>query len=209
MNQIIFPSLMSKNQEELNQDFKRLKGVAKTLHLDIVDGIFAPNHALDFKFKLSSNFKYNLHLMVKKPEIWIKKYLLVGELFFPQIEELKDFSKYVKWMKKEHKKVGFAVLPETYVSRIKPFILQTDVVLILTVHPGFYGAKYLPLPLKKIAQIKRINPKVKVIVDGGMNPQRIGLAARAGADYFVSGSYTTKADKPKEAIKQLIKSIKK
>ncbi|MFA6461218.1 MAG: hypothetical protein WCV90_03040 [Candidatus Woesearchaeota archaeon] len=208
MNQIIFPSLMSKNQEELDQDLNRLKGAVKILHLDIVDGIFAPNHALDFKFKLSSKFKYHLHLMVKKPEIWIKKYLSRGELFFPQIEELKDFSKYAAWMKKEHKKVGFAVLPETPISKINSFLSQTDVVLILTVHPGFYGSKYLPGQLKKIVQIKKINPQIKVIVDGGMNPQRIGLTAKAGADYFVSGSYTTKADKPKEAIKRLIKAVK-
>jgi len=198
---------MSKNQEELDQDLIRLKGAAKVLHLDVVDGLFAPNHALDFKFKLSPKFKYHLHLMVKEPEIWIKKHLKEIELFFPQIEEVKDFSRYAKWMKKEKKKVGFALLPDTSVAKVRSFLGQTDFVLILTVHPGFYGSKYLPSQLKKIALIKKVNPQIKVFVDGGMNPFRIKGAAKAGADYFISGSYTTKAEKPKERIASLTKPL--
>ena len=83
-----------------------------------------------------------------------------------------------------------------------------DYLLVLTVHPGFYGAKYLPAQLRKITQIKKINPRVKVIVDGGMNPQTIRQAAQAGADFFITGSYTTKADNPKKALKTLAKAIR-
>ncbi len=209
MKQLIFPSLMSRSQEELDADLKKLKKIVKIVHLDVVDGLFAPNHSLDFGFKLPSGFKYNMHLMVKKPEVWIKKHWKQMDLFIPQLEEIKDVPAYIRWMRKGKKKVGFALKPETSVSEIKPYLKDCDYVLVLTVHPGFYGSKFLPSALKKIILLKKINPKVEVIVDGGMCPERVGLAVKAGADYFVSGSYTTKADKPKERIKELMKVITK
>ncbi len=200
---------MSKSQEELEADLKKLKGVVKEIHLDVVDGLFAPNDALDFNFKLPAGFKYNMHLMVKKPEIWIKKRWKESDLFIPQLEEIKDVLAYIKWMRKGGKKVAFALKPETSVSKIKPYLMDCDYVLVLTVHPGFYGSKFLPSALKKINLIKKVNPKIKVIVDGGMKPETIGLAARAGADLFVSGNFVTKAEKPKERIKELLRSLRR
>ena len=101
-----------------------------------------------------------------------------------------------------------ALKPETKVKEVKDFLKDVDYVLILTVHPGFYGAKFLSAPLKKIKQIKKINPKIKIIVDGGMDPKTIKKAVKAGADLFVSGSYVTKAENPKERIKILLSSLK-
>jgi len=209
MKQLIFPSVMSKTQEELEADLKKLKKVVKIVHLDVVDGIFAPNDSLDFNFKLPRSFHYNAHLMVKKPEIWIKKRWKEMDLFIPQFEEIKNVSAYIKWMKKGKKKVAFALKPETPVEKIIPYLKQCDYILILTVHPGFYGSKFLSSPLKKIPLIKKYNPSVRVVVDGGMCPERIGLAVQAGADYFISGSYTTKAEHPRERISKLMMVIKK
>lgn len=200
---------MAKNQIELNASFKKLDGIVKKLHLDVVDGKFAPNEAMNFNFRLSRKFSYNIHLMVKDPEIWIRKYLGRIDLFIPQIEEIKDVPNYISWMKNQGKKVGFALKPETKVGVLKPYLLELDYVLILTVKPGFYGSKYLPQNLIKIKQIKEINPKIEIIVDGGMSPETIGQAAKVGADYFVSGSYTTKSKNPKKAIQNLMKAMKK
>ncbi|MBI4983661.1 hypothetical protein HZC32_03385 [Candidatus Woesearchaeota archaeon] len=203
MPQIILPSIIAKNQRELNSAFRRLEKVVRELHLDVVDGKFAKNNSLNFNFKLSPQFKYNMHLMVKHPEKWIKKYWTKVDLFIPQLEEIKGVSAYIKWMKKGKKKVAFALKPETNINRIKPFLPDCDYLLILTVHPGFYGSRFLPGALKKIAALKKINPKIKVIVDGGMNLVTVKKAARAGADYFVSGSYVTQAERPEERIKKL------
>lgn len=208
MTQLIYPSLISKNQKELDRDLKHLKSTVKTFHLDIVDGKFAPNHSLDFNFKLSPKFNYEAHLMVKKPELWIQKHWKRIELFIPQFEELKDPLRFIHWMKQTKRKVAFAIKPGTKVTKIKSFLKETDLVLVLTVHPGFYGSKFLPDGLKKIKEIKKINPKIKVIVDGGMNPETIKLAKKAGGDYFVSGSYTTIAEKPKERIRLLLKALR-
>ncbi|PIN87428.1 hypothetical protein COV12_03970 [Candidatus Woesearchaeota archaeon CG10_big_fil_rev_8_21_14_0_10_32_24] len=91
---------------------------------------------------------------------------------------------------------------------MKDDLTYVDHVLVLTVHPGFYGAKYMKTPLKKIAQIKRINPKIKVLVDGGMNPVTIKDAVKAGADAVVSGSFISKSESPKKAMRELRKSLK-
>lgn len=207
-SQIIFPSIMSKNQKELDADLNHLKNTVKVLHLDIVDGKFAPNHSLDFDFKLDHTFKYQAHLMVKHPEHWIKKHWKRVELFIPQFEELKDPLRFVHWMNQTDRKVAFAIKPETKVARIRSYLKETDLVLVLTVRPGFYGSKFIPDCLTKIKEIKKIHPKIKVLVDGGMNPETIKSARKSGADYFVSGSYTTRSNNPKKAIKNLVMAIR-
>ncbi len=200
--QKVFPSIMTKSQEELDAMLKNLNGAAKYLHLDVADGKFVPNTSLWFPFRLSSKFKYVAHLMVKEPEKWITKYGKRMEFCIVQAETV-DILNYITKTKQQKKKVAFALNPETKVSSLKKYLKDIDYVLILTVHPGFYGGKYLKYPLKKIKEIKNINPKVKVIVDGGMNLKTVKDAARAGADYIVSGSFITKAEKPKERMKMM------
>lgn len=211
MKSKIFPSIMAKSQPEMNRLFKNLSGAATVLHLDIADSKCVPSTSLWFPFKLSSKFKYNIHLMVKNPLTWINQHKRLKNIAFliPQIEELKEPKEYIQWAKSKRRKIAFALRPETGIILIKPYLSEIDYILILTVHPGFYNAKFLPEPLKKIKQIKQINPKVKIIVDGGMNPQTIKKAAAAGADFFVSGAFTTKSDHPKEQIKILMRNIKK
>jgi len=199
MNQKILPSVMAKSQQQLDALFKKLNGVAKHLHLDIADGKFVPNRSLHFPFRLSSKFKYNAHLMIKHPEKWIKKHGRKVDLCIVHFEAIKNPRKYIKSIKK----VAFAINPETKVSKIKPYLKDVDYVLIMTVHPGFYGARYLKSPLKKIKEIKKINPKIKIIVDGGMKPKTIKGASKAGADFFVSGSFVSKSEHPRKAMAEL------
>src|SRR3990167_7948224 len=179
MRQKVFPSVMAKNQEELDLILDNLSGVAKYLHLDIADGKFVPNASLWFPFKLSKKFNYIAHLMVKDPEKWIKKHGKKVEFCIVQAETV-NISDYIKKAKLQKRKVAFALNPETKVAEIKPSLKDIDYVLILTVHPGFYGAKYLKSPLKKITEIKKINPSVKIIIDGGMNPKTVKDAAKEG-----------------------------
>ncbi|MDO8656298.1 MAG: hypothetical protein Q7K45_03590 [Nanoarchaeota archaeon] len=207
MTQLIFPAIIAKNQRELDAEIKKLKGTGKTLHLDIVDGKFAPNRSLEFPFKLNQQYKYQAHLMIQKPELWIKKNMQRIDLFIPHFEVIHYHSRYILWMKKMKKKIAFAILPQTTVEHLKEHLPYIDYVLILTVHPGFYGSKYLASELKKIKSIKKINPKVKIIVDGGMNPKTIQEAKKAGADLFVSGSYITESDNPTKRMKELMEAL--
>ncbi|MDO8510680.1 MAG: hypothetical protein Q7S55_00785 [Nanoarchaeota archaeon] len=206
MRQKVFPSVMAKNQKELDHLLKNLHGVADSLHLDVADGKFVPSTSLWFPFRLSKKFKYIAHLMVREPARWIKKYGKKVEFCIVQAESV-DVADYVKNTKQQKRKVAFALNPETKVDLIKKHLKDIDYVLILTVHPGFYGAKYLSYPLKKILEIKKINPSVKVIVDGGMNPKTVKDAAKAGADWVISGSFITEAEKPKERMKMMEKAF--
>ena len=203
----IWPSVMSKNQKELNSYLKELKGVAKTLHLDIVDGKFAESKAMWFTFKLSKYFTYNAHLMIKDPEKWIEKRIKNNNkeinMFIPHFEELKNVDEYIKWMKKEKKKAAFAIKPETKVKELRPYLNKVDCILVLTVHPGYYGSPFLPRNLRKIKQIKKINPKIEIIVDGGVKDKTIKKIKKYNPDILVCGSYIKNAVNKKAAINYL------
>jgi ribulose-phosphate 3-epimerase len=205
-NQKIFPSVMAQDQKELNFLLKKYQGLAKTLHLDVVDGKFAANHSLDFDVKLSTKFNYNAHLMMNDPLPWIKKNLRRVEMFILPFEAITSHAFYIQWMQKLRKPVAFSLLPKTGIEHLKVHLQDIDYILILTVKPGFYGSDYLDWPLKKIAKIKKINPKIKIIVDGHMDPNTIKEAKSAGGDYFVSGSFISKSDSPSEAMELLNKS---
>ncbi len=215
MTQLIYPSLLARNQKELEEKYEKyapLRGIVKTLHLDIVDGRFAPNKSLQFKFKLSPEFRYDAHLMVKDPELWIKRQLRnphhkIINLFIPHFEAIYFHSRYILWMKKLKKPVALAILPETNVTHLKEHLPYLDYMLVLTVHPGFYGSKYMRSELLKIKPIKNVNPNVKIIVDGGMNPETIREAKKAGADLFVSGSYLATNHEAWKAMKELQKAL--
>ncbi|PIN73949.1 hypothetical protein COV20_02445 [Candidatus Woesearchaeota archaeon CG10_big_fil_rev_8_21_14_0_10_45_16] len=202
----IYPSVMGKSQKEIDLLFSKLKGTAEVLHLDVADGRFVPNKSLWFPFKLSSSFRYNAHLMVEKPLEWVEKQGRKVDLVIIH-PEVGDISKVISLLRKEKKRVGIALKPETSVVSVKKYLTLVDYVLVLTVHPGFYGAKYLKAPLRKIRQIKKINPKVKVIVDGHMNPETVKDAVKAGADDIVSGSFVSRSDDPKKAMKELRKAV--
>lgn len=201
---------MAKNQKELDLDLQKLKGIVKELHLDVVDGKFANNKTFQFPFKLSSNFQYNVHLMVKDQKKWvdmlIKKKNVKLILLHPEVLRGSDLVNLINKIKLTGKNVGLALKSETKIKDIKDFLKLVDFVLILTVHPGFYGSKFLSSSLKKIKLVKLTNPKIKIIIDGGINPKTIVKAK--GGDYFVSGSYVTKSDNPKERIKSLLSSLR-
>ena len=157
----IYPSVMGKSQKEIDKLLKKLDGVSKYLHLDIADGKFVPNKSLWFNFKLSKNFGYAAHLMIKNPLSWVKKHGSKVDIIIFHLEAVKDVTEDVRsvinLVKKKKRKVGIALKPETSVAKLKGYLPMVDYVLVLTVHPGFYGAKYLKEPLKKIKQIKKLN----------------------------------------------------
>jgi len=207
--QNVFPAIIAKNQKEFNSVIKKLEGISRIIHLDFMDGKFVDNKSLNFNIRLKGGCYYHAHLMVDNPKKYIEKYKKQVELFLNHWESIKNKQKYIDWLRKNNLLVGFAIKPETKVSELKPFLINIDFVLILTVHPGKYGAKFLKSSLNKVKKIKKINSKIKIIVDGGMNPEKVKLASDHGVDFFVSGSYVTKSDDPKRRIKMLEKSIKR
>lgn len=200
----IYPSVMAKSQKELSLIFSKLRLISKEFHLDIADGKFVPNTSLWFPFRLSPKFRYNAHLMIKDPIKWIEKNSQKVDAIIFHPEAVQDVNFVINKIKNKKKKVGLALKPETNVSKIKQYLRSVNKVLILTVHPGFYGAKFLLESLSKIREIKKINPKIEVIVDGGMNPATVRYVR--GADSIVCGSYLQKAEDIRKAMKELRKA---
>ena len=201
----IIPSILTNSSKEANRIFSKLSGITSHLHLDIADNTFVPTSSLNFPLKLSKKFKYHAHLMINDPIKWIKKNGKKVDFSIVQLEVIKDIKPHILWLKKNKQKIAFALKPETKITRLKPFLKEVDYILILTVHPGYYGAEFLKYPLNKIKEIKKLNQKIKIIVDGGMKPNTIKYAK--AADYIISGSFITKSDDPKKAIKELKNSI--
>ncbi len=221
MLQKIVPSIIGSSQKELEEMVERVSPYISLVQLDIMDGKFVKNKSLRFDFKVRGRIKnkrirYEAHLMIKEPERWVEKHgSKVDTIIFPY-ESLRMKKKkaekekiigLIRKIKEKKKKAGIAINPETKAENIFPYLNYLDQVIVLTVHPGRYGAKFLPSMLKKVQEIRKRNKQIIIEVDGGINPQTIRLAAKAGANYFVSGSFVTKAERPKERIAELKNSL--
>lgn len=193
---------MAATEEELSLLFQKFEGIAGHVHLDIADGTAVPATSLHFPFSIPSkySFRAHAHLMVADPERWIAKLKHLVEFCIPHIEYLSDVPCFLSSTRQAGIPAALAIRPETPVAALLPFLHDLDYILVLTVHPGFYGSPFLSGPLEKIKTIKQINKNITIIVDGGMTPDTIPCAIRAGADHIVSGSFLAKAANPRQAM---------
>jgi len=201
----IMPSIIAKSQKELDERFEKAKS-GSLIHLDIMDGKFVKNQSLNFPFKLPKEKReYTAHLMVSNPLAWIEKNTLKVDTIIFHIEAYHKFSRIVdtiNLIKKQKKKVGISINPLTPARLIQHLAKKINLVLIMTVKPGMYGARFVPSALKKANKIRSFNPKINIRIDGGINPKTLERAKRH-ADSFVSGSYIQNSESPKNAIKEL------
>ncbi len=201
MERIIIPSIIAKSQEELDNRINKVKDYARLLQLDIMDGLFVPNRSLDFDFKLPK-IKFEAHLMINNPEEWIIKHCKKVHTILVHIESCKDPENIIRIVKGK-RKIGFALNPETPLQRIENYLDETEQVLIMTVNPGFYGAKFLPETLDKVRTLRKMRPNLNIEVDGGINSETIKKVHEAGANMFVSGSYLMNSENVGEAFERL------
>lgn len=204
---MIVPAVIAKDQKELNAIFQKISGNIDLIQLDIMDGKFVPNHSLDFDFELDGRYKYEAHLMVEIPDSWIEKYGKRIDTLIPHYEATPDPEKTIGIIKNMGKKAALALNPETGIEQIMNYLDDLDQVLIMTVHPGFYGSPFLPKVMDKIAKLRQLKPELDIEVDGGIKPETIEMTNRAGANMFVSGSYLVKSDNIRERTDLLYQMI--
>jgi ribulose-phosphate 3-epimerase len=208
MKKVIIPAVIAKTQEELDDIFSRIKDFASLLQLDIMDNRFVPNNSLDFDFKIPlGKYQFEAHLMIENPEKWLEENWEKVDTIIAHFEVVKNTEKFIESVKARQKKMAFALNPETDVEQIKTYLSRIDQVLIMTVHPGFYGSKFLPETLDKIRRLRDMKPELDIEVDGGIGPDTIEEVNEAGANMFVSGSYIVKADNILERINILKNKI--
>jgi len=204
----IIPAVLEKNVEIANERIKQFEKLSKIIQIDIADGRFVKNKtfsANDIK-KIKSKSSLEFHLMVENPEKYIvtikKSSLIVVHC------EIKDFVKYIDKIKNKKIDAGAAINPNTNIKKLIPAIKKIKKVIVLCVIPGWQGAKFMPSALKKIKQIKKLNKKIIIQVDGGINEKTIKLAEKAGADEFIVGSALIKAKDIKKEFNLLSKGGK-
>ncbi len=204
----IIPAIIARTQKELDEHLRNVKGYSELVQLDIMDGTFVSNNSLYFDFDVSGrNISFEAHLMITDPMGWIEKNWWKVDTIIVHFESCKNPGDIIKFVKNKGKKIGFAIIPETAVHKVRPYLDDIDQLLIMTVNPGFYGGKFLHETLCKISEARKIKPDLDIEVDGGVAPDTITYINDSGANMFVSGSYILKSDDVKEAIDSLIKLI--
>ena len=204
----IIPAIIASSQKELETKLNKVKNLSPWIQLDVMDGLFVKNRSLDFDFKLPKlKCKREAHLMIKNPETWIKKNAEKVNTIIIHYESTKNLNKAITLIKKKKKKVGIAINPETSINKIKKYVKNINLVLIMTVHPGKYGSAFLPKTLLKVKQLRKMQPKLEIEIDGGINPITAKKARDAGANRFAIGSYFMHARNAKKAMNTLKRGL--
>ena len=209
----IAPSLLAANFSNLQADIEMInRSDADWLHLDIMDGVFVPNISFGFPVlkhvaKLCKK-PLDVHLMIVSPEKFISEVKALGAYMMNvHYEACPHLHRVVQQIKEAGMKAGVTLNPATPVSLLSDIIADIDMVLLMSVNPGFGGQKFIPHTLNKVAElralIERTGSKALIEVDGGVNEETAPLLANAGADVLVAGSSVFRVSNQEEAIRVL------
>lgn len=209
----IHPSILNADFDDLENEIAKVALTADLLHLDIMDNRFVPNFTFDLKmaFKIIgfSKLPVDAHLMIDNPDDIAPLYAQEGcaSVTF-HLEASKSIANTIQAIRSNGSKVGIALKPATNFDLVLPFLEEIDMLLIMTVEPGFGGQAFMLDQMPKISQARQqinVSSKRKPIlqVDGGVTLETISLAANAGANCFVAGSAVYKSSNPAEMVSQL------
>lgn len=211
----ILPSFLAADLGHLADDLKRAEASgADAIHLDIMDPTFVPNMSfgpsiVDFCRKTCPSFYRNVHLMMSRPDEYIEKFAKAGSQTIQiHVEASCDIHATLKHIRELGIKSAIVINPETPVEKLEPYLDEVDEALVMTVHPGYGGQSFIAECLPKVTWLREKKPDLDIMIDGGGNAETIPLAAKAGANQFVAGSYLYKQPDMKAAVEDLRCSLK-
>ena len=210
MNFEILPSFLAADLGHLADDLLRAEASgADAIHLDIMDPTFVPNISfgpsiVDFCRKTAPNFYRNVHLMMNRPDLYLEKFANAGaQTIQIHVEADCDLHTELKRIRALGCKAAIVLNPETPVEILTSYLGEIDEALVMTVHPGYGGQSFIADCLPKVTWLRERCPTLDIMIDGGGNAETIPLAAKAGANQFVAGSYLFKQSDMKAAVADL------
>ena len=207
------PSILSADFARLLEDVKKVEEAGcEYLHIDVMDGHFVPNitlgPAIVKSLRKDVNMVFDTHLMIENPDNYIKDFVDAGsDLIVVHQEGCKHLHRTIQNIKSYNVKAGVALNPATPIEAIKHVIEDVDMVLIMTVNPGFGGQSFIEGMIEKIKELKQLiddkNLNVDIQVDGGIKPSNIDKVVKAGANVIVAGSAIFNSENIAETVKQM------
>lgn len=211
----IAPSILSADFAKLGEEIYNIeKAGADYIHIDVMDGSFVPNITIGNEvvksLRQKTQLPFDVHLMINNPDNHIKAFAEAGsDLITIHAEASIHLDRSLALIKSFNKKVGVSLVPSTHEDCLDYILEKLDLILVMTVNPGFGGQKFLSSQLKKIENIRKkiekLGKKIELEVDGGINDQTARIAVEAGADVLVSGSYIFGSGNYQQAIQNLRK----
>jgi ribulose-phosphate 3-epimerase len=200
----------------LAEDFSMLGEVLKTIedaggdsvHLDILDGVFAPNISFGpvviKGIRKLTTLPLHSHLMIKYPEKYIEDFIDAGcsRIYFHLESEVVPLN-IIKKIHELKASCGIVLNPDTPVEIVEPYLELIDSILIMSVHPGFSGQKFIPGVLRKIEKIRKFSPELDIAVDGGINDETIEPVLKSGANVIIANSYVFSSNDKARAVRRL------
>lgn len=209
----IAPSILSADFSNLGEEIQNIeKAGADYIHIDVMDGSFVPNITIGNEvvkaLRQKTQLPFDVHLMINNPDNHVKAFAEAGaDIITIHVEASIHLDRSLALIKSFDKKVGVSLVPSTHEDALDYILEKLDLILVMTVNPGFGGQKFLSSQLKKIENIRKkiekSGRKIELEVDGGINDQTARIAIEAGADVLVSGSYIFGNKNYQQAIQNL------
>ncbi|MBU5594603.1 ribulose-phosphate 3-epimerase [Amphibacillus sp. MSJ-3] len=215
----IAPSILSADFSKLGDDIKEVERAgADYIHVDVMDGHFVPNITIGplvvRAIRPTTDLPLDVHLMIDNPDQYISAFADAGaDIISVHVEACKHLHRTIMTIKEHGKKAGLVINPATPIEVTKAIFPELDLLLFMTVNPGFGGQTFIPSVLEKVKQAdrwrKEMNLDIEFEVDGGINPVTANLCAKAGVDVFVAGSAIFNQPNRAQAIQEIRSAINK
>ena len=206
------PSILSADFSKINDEIKQIEKYSDLIHVDIMDGIFVRPTTVDANFvkKIKTKVPLDVHLMVHEPSnSYIKGFIDAGASSITIHEEAcKNPERQINFIKRNKINAAISIKPKTLLENIKKYLSMVDMVLIMTVEPGWAGQKFIAETMLKVRELRKLKPKLDIEVDGGINPMTVRMAYDEGANVFVVGNAIFGQKDRVKAVNDLLKSLK-